>query len=130
MPAIITDTFDYDDIVRVLDLDEAFVQHQVDARTLNELMDDPTFFIKYHKHGESETRRIIQAFQHSLCQLHLFLSLRFPRIVVQMDIDKSLVNDIAYCSVIRYEVSKPQAPGTPVTSHLTDDELSFRASFH
>jgi len=37
MPAIITDTFDYDDIVRVLDLDEAFVQHQVDARTLNEL---------------------------------------------------------------------------------------------
>ena len=38
MPAIITDTFDYDDIVRVLDLDEAFVQHQVDARTLNELI--------------------------------------------------------------------------------------------
>ena len=25
MPAIITDTFDYNDIVRVLDLDEAFV---------------------------------------------------------------------------------------------------------
>ena len=31
MPAIITDTFDYDDIVRVLDLDEAFVQHQINA---------------------------------------------------------------------------------------------------
>ena len=31
MPAIITDTFDYDDIVRVLDLDEAFVHHQIDA---------------------------------------------------------------------------------------------------
>ena len=31
MPAIITDTFDYDDIVTALDLDEAFVQHQVDA---------------------------------------------------------------------------------------------------
>ena len=31
MPAIITDTFDYDDIVRVLDLDEAFVFHQVKA---------------------------------------------------------------------------------------------------
>ena len=29
MPAIITDTFDYNDIVRVLDLDEAFV-HQPD----------------------------------------------------------------------------------------------------
>ncbi len=29
MPAIITDTFDYDDIVRVLDLDEAFVHHQI-----------------------------------------------------------------------------------------------------
>ena len=26
MPAIITDTFDYDDIVRVLDLDEAFAR--------------------------------------------------------------------------------------------------------
>jgi len=31
MPAIITDTFDYDDIVRVFDLDEAFVHHQIDA---------------------------------------------------------------------------------------------------
>ena len=31
MPAIITDSFDYDDIVRVLDLDEAFVHHQIDA---------------------------------------------------------------------------------------------------
>ena len=31
MPAIITDTFDYNDIVRVLDLDEAFVHHQIDA---------------------------------------------------------------------------------------------------
>ena len=31
MSAIITDTFDYDDIVRVLDLDEAFVFHQVKA---------------------------------------------------------------------------------------------------
>jgi hypothetical protein len=31
MPAIITDTFDYDDIVRALDLDEAFVHHQIDA---------------------------------------------------------------------------------------------------
>ena len=31
MSAIITDTFDYDDIVRVLDLDEAFVFHQVQA---------------------------------------------------------------------------------------------------
>ena len=41
MPAIITDTFDYDDIVRVLDLDEAFVQHQVDARTFNELIRIP-----------------------------------------------------------------------------------------
>ena len=34
MPAIITDTFDYDDIVRVLDLDEAFVHHQIDALQL------------------------------------------------------------------------------------------------
>ena len=31
MPAIISDTFDYDDIVRVLDHDEAFVHHQIDA---------------------------------------------------------------------------------------------------
>ena len=31
MSAIITDTFDYNDIVRVLDLDEAFVHHQINA---------------------------------------------------------------------------------------------------
>ena len=31
MPAIVTDSFDYNDIVRVLDLDEAFVHHQIDA---------------------------------------------------------------------------------------------------
>ena len=31
MSAIITDTIDYDDIVRALDLDEAFVFHQVKA---------------------------------------------------------------------------------------------------
>ena len=31
MSTIITDTFDYNDIVRVLDLDEAFVFHQIDA---------------------------------------------------------------------------------------------------
>ena len=30
MPSIITDTFDYNDIIRVLDQDEAFVHHQVD----------------------------------------------------------------------------------------------------
>ena len=30
MPSIITDTFDYNDLVRVLDQDEAFVHHQVD----------------------------------------------------------------------------------------------------
>jgi len=41
MPAIITDSFDYNDIVRVLDLDEAFVHHQIDARTLNELIRIP-----------------------------------------------------------------------------------------
>jgi hypothetical protein len=47
-----------------------------------------------------------------------------------MDINKVLVNDIADGRVIRYEVSKPQAPGTPVATNLTDDELSFRLSFH
>ena len=31
MPAIVTDSFDYNDIVRVLDLDEAFVHHQIEA---------------------------------------------------------------------------------------------------
>lgn len=46
-----------------------------------------------------------------------------------MDIDKVLVNDIADGTVIRYEVSKPQAPGTPVATNLTDDELSFRLGF-
>ena len=30
MPSIITDTFDYNDIVRVLDQDNAFVHHQID----------------------------------------------------------------------------------------------------
>ena len=31
MPTIITDTFDYNDLVRVLDQDEAFVHHQIEA---------------------------------------------------------------------------------------------------
>ena len=31
MPSIITDTFDYNDLVRVLDQDEAFVHRQIDA---------------------------------------------------------------------------------------------------
>lgn len=31
MPSIITDTFDYNDLVKVLDRDEAFVHHQIDA---------------------------------------------------------------------------------------------------
>lgn len=31
MPSIITDSFDYSDLVRVLDQDEAFVHHQIDA---------------------------------------------------------------------------------------------------
>lgn len=31
MPTIITDTFDYNDIVRVLDQDEAFVHHQIES---------------------------------------------------------------------------------------------------
>lgn len=29
MPSIVTDTFDYNDIIRVLDLDERFVYHQM-----------------------------------------------------------------------------------------------------
>lgn len=29
MPSIVTDTFDYNDIIRVLDLDERFVYHQI-----------------------------------------------------------------------------------------------------
>ena len=92
-------------------------------------MDDPAFFIEHHKHWESETCRIIKAFQHSLCQLHLFLSLRFPGIVVHVDINKAFVNDIAYCGVFRDEVCKPQAPGAPVATHLTDDELPFSLGF-
>lgn len=31
MPSIVTDSFDYNDIIRVLDQDEAFVHHQIDA---------------------------------------------------------------------------------------------------
>ncbi len=31
MPTLITDTFDYNDIVGVLDLDKAFVHHQINA---------------------------------------------------------------------------------------------------
>ena len=31
MPSIVTDSFDYNDIIRVLDQDEAFVHHQIEA---------------------------------------------------------------------------------------------------
>lgn len=31
MPSIVTDSFDYNDIIRVLEQDEAFVHHQIDA---------------------------------------------------------------------------------------------------
>ena len=62
-------------------------------------MDNLTLFIKYHKHRESETCRVIQPFQHFLCQLHLFFSLRLAGIVVHMDIDKVLVDDITDGSI-------------------------------
>ena len=31
MPSIVTDSFDYNDLIRVLDQDEAFVHHQIEA---------------------------------------------------------------------------------------------------
>ena len=46
-----------------------------------------------------------------------------------MDILEVLADDLADGAVIRDEVGKAQAPGTPVATHLTDDELAFRLSF-
>ena len=46
-----------------------------------------------------------------------------------MDILEVLADDLADGGVIRDEVGKEQAPGTPVATDLTDDELTFRLGF-
>ena len=46
-----------------------------------------------------------------------------------MDIDKVLVNDFANRGIFGDEISELQAPGTPIATHLTDDELAFGLSF-
>ena len=87
-----------------------------------------TIFIEDNEYRETETATVIQAF-HQYCTLLLLnLISRLTRIVVHMDIFKVLVNDFADCGIIRDEVCKTQTPGTPVATHLTNNELSFRRS--
>jgi hypothetical protein len=45
-----------------------------------------------------------------------------------MDILKVLGDNLTDGRVIRNEVGKPQAPGAPVSTYLTDDELPFSLS--
>ena len=55
--------------------------------------------------------------------------MRLTWIVVDVDIHETVVNNLTDCAVVRDEIGKAQAPRTPVTTNLTDDELSFRLSF-
>ena len=41
-----------------------------------------------------------------------------------MDIFEVVVDDLADGCVVRDEIGKAQTPGTPVATHLTDDELT------
>ena len=92
-------------------------------------MDDPSILIKHYEHGESETATVVQTLHQCCCLLLLRLTSRTARVVVHMDILEVLADDLADGGVIRDEVGKAQAPGTPVAAHLTDDELAFRLGF-
>ena len=83
-------------------------------------VDDPTLFVKDDENWESETAAVVQALHQGYC-----LFARLPRMIVHMDVLEVIVNDLADGGVIGDEVSKPQAPRAPVSSHLTDDELAF-----
>ena len=42
-----------------------------------------------------------------------------------MDIFEVVADDLADGRVVRDEIGKAQTPGTPVATHLTDDELTI-----
>ena len=91
-------------------------------------MEHPTLFVKNNKNGESETAAIVQPFHQGFPFQHLRCPLRLTRIVVHMDILKVRVNNLADSGIVRDEVCKAQTPGTPVTTHLTDDKLTLLLS--
>ena len=92
-------------------------------------MQNVSRLVEHHKHGETETSRVVEPFQHFLRLLKLYLTPRLARIVVHMDIYKVIVNQMADCAVVGDEISETQAPRAPVATHLADNELVLCLGF-
>ena len=81
-------------------------------------------FIQHDEHGEAEATAVVQSLHQCSGLLFFLCSARSAGVVVHMDILEVLVDDTADGGVVRDEISKAQAPGTPVAAYLTDDELA------
>ena len=92
-------------------------------------MEDSAFLVENNEHGVSETPGIVQTLHQGSALCQFLFTLRLARIVIDMDILKIIRYDLADSSVLLDEVCELQTPGTPIATHLTDDELAFGLSF-
>ena len=86
-------------------------------------MDDLPFVVEDDKDRESEALRIAQSFEHGLSVLLLCLAAALARIIVDVDIDKIVVDDFHDVAVLADEVGKAETPGAPVAADLANNEF-------
>ncbi len=73
-------------------------------------MEDSAFLVEDNEHGVSETPGIVQTLHQGSALCQFLFTLRLARIIIDMDIDKVLVNDFANRGIFGDEISELQAP--------------------
>lgn len=92
-------------------------------------MDNLTVTVEDDKDGEAEALGIAQSLEHGLGVLLLRLVSGLAWVIVDMNVDKVVIDNFHDIAVLADEVGKSEAPGAPVAAHLTDNELVFLGSF-
>ena len=80
--------------------------------------------IEHDEDREAETSAIVQSLHQGSGLLGFLGRGRFARVVAHMDVLEVVGDELADSFIFGDEISKAQAPGTPVAAHLTDDELA------
>ena len=89
-------------------------------------VDYASFLIKYDEDGKAEAHRFAQALHSGFSQLLLGFIAFVARVVVDVNEDEVLIDNATDGCVSLGKIGKAQAPRTPVASHLTHNELTFR----
>ena len=89
-------------------------------------VDYASFLIQYDEDGKTKAHGIAQSLHRGLSKLLSGFVAFVARVIVDVDEDEVIFDDATDGGVSLGEIGKAQAPRTPVSTHLTHNELTFR----